>query len=116
MKVYYLHPGCSAEHRSYRTLARCLWPRAVWIRGDGPYALLARCRAFTITLHKTPAGAIAAKQRIDADGCGSRCVGEHEVIRMDIPVGRTPVKRPDAKARSNDNLYDKQRSRLWLKK
>jgi hypothetical protein len=120
VKFYYRHLQCHRRHRSYRALARCTWPKADWIRGDAPYAVLSHCRGLTVTLHETAAEAFAAKQRIDGYECGSRCVGEHEVVHLASPIEPrakpTSPALPDTKARSTDNLYDKQRSRLKLKK
>jgi hypothetical protein len=90
MKTY-RYCYCESAHRTYRTLAsRCLWPRAAWVRGEGAYALLAHCRALTVTLHKTYTDAIDALAAIDSHGCGGRCTGEHEVIYLAQHVGRRP--------------------------
>jgi hypothetical protein len=85
MKVYRLH-YCHRNHRNYRTLARCLWPRAEWIAGDGPYATLARCRVLTVELHTTEDTARKSLARIDGTGCGGRCYGDHELIVL-LPQG-----------------------------
>lgn len=84
MKTYRRH-YCGRTHRSYRTLARCLWPRAVWVCGTGPYATAARCRVLTVQLHPTLEAAQAAKRVIDSSGCGGKCpcTGRgHELIRL----------------------------------
>jgi hypothetical protein len=67
-----------------------MWPRAVWITGEGPFALVARCpsgpsrrrSALTITLWRTPRDAEVSKAFIDSTGCGGRCWGDHEIIRL----------------------------------
>src|SRR5919198_1244890 len=56
LTVYRRH-YCGAKHRTYRTLAQCIWKRAEWIDGEGPYAVLAKCRKLTVTLHETVEGA-----------------------------------------------------------
>jgi hypothetical protein len=87
LKTYYRH-YCARRHRSYKTLAGCLWPSAVWIKGEGSYAVLAHCKRLTVTLHDGADGALAAKRRIDDFGCGGRCVNEHEVIYLAHPMGQ----------------------------
>lgn len=119
MKTYVRH-YCERNHRSIRAVAKCLWPRAAWIRGDGPFALLAHCRHLTVTLHPTIEAAMTAKQHVDAHGCGGRCDGDHEVIEIAVPIQtraqpKSPAA-PDKKLHSKDAVYAKQRSRLKLKK
>lgn len=90
VKIYRRH-YCSKKHRTRATLARCIWPKAVWIIGEGDYAVLAWCgsgprsgHSLTITLHEEAAQAEDAKAVIDAEGCGGRCQGLHEVVKMDV--------------------------------
>jgi len=49
--------------------ARCVWKRAAWVDGDGPYALLAHCRVLTLTLRPAEAEAEASKRIFDLDAC-----------------------------------------------
>lgn len=89
MKVYRRH-YCEARHRRWSTLAKCLWPRAVWIAGGGPYATVARCRVLTVELHRTEEAARQALAGIAEFGCGGRCYGDHEliVLRPDWEITR----------------------------
>jgi hypothetical protein len=73
---------CGRRHRTYRTLAECRYPYAAWVNGEGPWATLARCRAFTLTLHASEAEAVSAKAQIDHTGCGGKCSGKHSVVRL----------------------------------
>lgn len=57
----------------WRAKAVRLWPRAEWICGRGPYALLAHCSVLTVTLHQTMDSALNAKRTIDSTGCGHAC-------------------------------------------
>ena len=41
------------EPRTWRAAARRRWPRAAWIDGDGPHAVLAWCPPLTISLWAT---------------------------------------------------------------
>ncbi|MGH3476719.1 MAG: hypothetical protein ACRDPQ_14060 [Nocardioidaceae bacterium] len=84
-KVYGLH-YCDVSHRTYQAMAKCMWRRAVWIEGDGPYALLARCRVLTVTLHADLAGAVVSKRPIDGSGCGGLCHGDHEIVQLVLPT------------------------------
>lgn len=83
MKTYRRH-RCAKTHRTPRTLATCMFPRALWIMGDGPYALLAWCGQLTVTLHPTRERAEAAQHLLDKTGCGGRCTNRHEVVALDL--------------------------------
>ena len=72
------------RHRSYETLARCLWPHAAWVYGRGEWASLARCRVLTVELHRTFEGAEAAKRAIDSLGCGGGCHRDHRIVRLGL--------------------------------
>lgn len=87
MKTYRLH-HCQARHRTFRTLAKCIWPRAAWISGNGRYALLARCRVLTVSLWTDPAEAEASKRVIDASACGGLCrhAAGHEIVQLADPA------------------------------
>lgn len=79
MKTYRRH-NCNRQHRSHNTLTRCMFPRAVWISGEGPYASLAWCRDLTIVLFDNESEALTAKYNIDKSGCGGACTGHHEIV------------------------------------
>jgi hypothetical protein len=63
-------------------VAGCVWPDAEWITGTGPFAVLARCHVLTVTLHQDQARAEASLRLIDDAGCGSRCSGNHRMVRL----------------------------------
>ena len=81
--VVYRRHNCTRRHRTYSAFARCNWPRAAWITGEGPFAVVAYCRVTTITLHTTMDGACSALDLIDAGGCGGRCTRHHKLIRLE---------------------------------
>lgn len=83
--VIYRRHNCTRAHRGYRTFAKCIWPRAIWISGDGPFAAVAYCRQTTITLHADIDAAQTAIDFIDTFGCGGRCSRHHKLIRLEIP-------------------------------
>jgi hypothetical protein len=62
--------------------ARRLYRHAVWVYGDGPYALLAHCRQLSITLWGTRQE--ADYERYYLLPCGGGCTGEsgHEVVDL----------------------------------
>ena len=65
--------------------ARKLWGKeAAWIDGDGPFALLARCRTLTVTLWGTRDEAERQKSIIDGTGCGDACNRAHEIVDMSV--------------------------------
>lgn len=80
-KTYRKH-NCNRAHRTWRTAAKCIWPRAHWIHGEGSWVLLAWCRALTVTLHSDLASAETQKAFIDKTGCGGKCGGRHEIVHL----------------------------------
>jgi len=82
MKTYRRH-NCTRTHRTHTTLAKCIWPRTLWIHGNGPYASVARCgRGITVQLSQTAEEATDAKELIESHGCGGLCQRQHEVIHI----------------------------------
>ncbi len=84
-KVYRRH-NCARGHRMWNAFARCVWPRAVWVNGEGPWASVAYCGGTTVMLFTTLVNATDAKGSIDAYGCGGRCGGRHEVVRLEREI------------------------------
>jgi hypothetical protein len=88
MKIYRRH-RCSAQHRTFRTFANCVWPRAAWVHGEGPFALVAYCgRRVTVSLHATADAAEENKWLIDDTACVGSCCRSHEIIRLADPAAR----------------------------
>lgn len=81
MKTYRIH-NCQAAHRTYRTLVRCMIPKAAWVAGEGQYALIAWCDVPTVSLHDDLANAIEKKGFIDRTRCGGRCTGHHDIVQI----------------------------------
>ncbi|WP_415855636.1 hypothetical protein [Sinomonas sp. G460-2] len=79
MKVYHLHV-CGTRHRSVRTFAKCLYPRAAYHHGDGEYAVLNRCRKLRVNLFETEAEAQNYLAGIKT--CFAGCVGAHELVHL----------------------------------
>jgi hypothetical protein len=83
------HPQCARcgrNHRSYETVAECLWPKATWISGEGPYAVLAHCNELlTVSLHPDEAIAEESIGVLDQFGCGYACGRRHEIIQISLP-------------------------------
>lgn len=80
----YRRHRCARRHRTYATFAKCNWPRAAWIAGTGPFAVIAYCRVTTITLHHEVEDAQAALAVIDGGGCGGRCRRHHRLVRLEL--------------------------------
>jgi hypothetical protein len=74
------------RRRGYITHARRHWPRAIWVRGQGPIALLAWCNKLSVTLHAEHEVAEAVKAMIDRHGCGHRCYRKHVIVDLDAEV------------------------------
>lgn len=74
------------ESVDFRQRARKRWGKqAAWIKGDGQYALLARCNVLTITLWEELAKAKARKKLIDETACGKMCSGSlgHKIVDLE---------------------------------
>ncbi len=72
---------------------RRIFPRSVWVDGDGPFALLCPCRDLSITLWPTEAKADEAMERVNATGCGGGCSLEtredhHLIVNLNEPETR----------------------------
>lgn len=78
--------NCTRKHRSYQTLAKCIWNDSPWIVGDGPIALVScqprRYRHGAVTLHDDVEAALPHKRQIDDTACGGACHGDHRLIRL----------------------------------
>jgi len=70
----------------FQRTARKLWPRAWWIWGDGPFALVTYCGVTTVTLWQTREA--AERQQACRGSCGSHCsvtaveMGRHQIIDL----------------------------------
>lgn len=84
LKHYRLH-NCSAKHRSFRTLAACVWRRTCWIRGTGPYATVAYCRSTSVQLHDTREEAEGSLAFINELACGGFCRKDHHLVKLVLP-------------------------------
>jgi hypothetical protein len=76
---------CGKQHKKLSAVARCLWRRAAWIEGDGPFAVLAHCRALTVMRHPDEGAARASQRQIDKTGCGGLCSRRHEIVEIRLP-------------------------------
>ena len=95
MRMKEPHPhACRIQHRTYRSFVVCA-SGATWIDGDGPYAVMRWCRYPRFTLAADLAAVEHEQDRLDRDGCGYTCEGEHEIIDLDdadsvIRLSRSP--------------------------
>lgn len=82
-------------------LARCLWPRAVWIAGPGgPYASVSECGpGCTVELYAHRGQAEEAKRFIDRLACGGGCRAAHAVVDLAERPGRAGPSRGGNRAR-----------------
>ncbi|GAB3154210.1 hypothetical protein GCM10027258_57750 [Amycolatopsis stemonae] len=86
-KVYRQH-NCARKHRTFLAMAKCIWRRAVWITGEGPYATVSRCAhgpyelAVTVRLHADLDSAQSSLKLINDTGCGGRCSNRHELVEL----------------------------------
>lgn len=79
---------CGRQHRTWRTMALCRWPKALWIAGNPPlsgpcFALAAWCHpGGTVTLWASQVEAEQSKRLIDRLACGGCCHRNHEIINL----------------------------------
>lgn len=71
------------KRRGYIGHAKRRWRRAAWVRGQGPYALVAYCNVTTVSLHLTYVDALCGRLFIDGCGCGHRCYRRHRIFNLD---------------------------------
>lgn len=93
MKVLSAH-HCTRAHRTWKAFAKCAWPNALRIEGEGPYASVSHCvrseprfrnkGPWIIYLYPELADAENAKATIDGLACGGECRGasSHEVVEL----------------------------------
>lgn len=96
-KKYRRH-NCKRKHRTYLTLARCVWKNAIWVRpfegGDNSaeyrFALVTNCRKpymrgdqRTVSLWLSAEMVKRQKTFIDRFGCGGGCSRVHEIIELE---------------------------------
>lgn len=66
--------GKSMATSSWRIRATQRWgDRARWLRGEGPFAVIAPCREFSFSLWATKEAAEKAKGDLNQTGCGGGC-------------------------------------------
>ena len=82
---------CSRQHHVPTALARCTFPDAGWIAGDGPFGVVAWCSVVGITLYPTATAATAALAALNDTGCGRRCTGHHDVLQLSARLGMVTV-------------------------
>lgn len=73
---------CFRRHRTYHALARCIWHRAVLIRGEGPYALIGAGRPLVISLWGTEAAARYAAARVEGKTRIEQMVSPKEAVGL----------------------------------
>jgi hypothetical protein len=81
---------CDSNHRTYNRFASCVWRKAVWVTGEGPFATVSYCvqwrpgyaDSMTVMLHKTETAARHTLDFIDRTACGGGCSRAHELVRL----------------------------------
>jgi hypothetical protein len=68
------------RHLTHKAVAKCKWPKAEWVIGDGPYATVSYCSVTTVMLHEDGLKAWGALDMIDSTGCGHACRGDHRLV------------------------------------
>lgn len=81
--VAYRRHNCSARHRTFQAMARCIWSRGYYSPvGEGAYVAIHDCRrpnpGGTVTLFAT----FAEAQQQNRWECGGACRKAHKVVRL----------------------------------
>lgn len=71
------------QDRTWQSKASERWPKAKWIAGDGPLAVVAECHDVSVNLWHDEVDAERDKRGIDARGCGVHCRNNHSIVRLD---------------------------------
>jgi hypothetical protein len=87
---------CGRRHRSWRAVAQCRWPKAIWVAGNPPcdgraFASVSLCGGdaqTTVILYPSDEEAQQAKRLIDRLACGGRCRRLHSVLEVMRDGGR----------------------------
>jgi hypothetical protein len=79
--------NCPRTHKTFRDLARCVWPEARWVVGEGPYATVRGCAGLTVLLHPTLERAEHAHQRMHPHPTDGRCDKGHVLALLVFPDG-----------------------------
>jgi hypothetical protein len=75
--------ACTRTHRTLRTFAKCVWPKASQITGEGKWAAIThRADGAHISLHETSTAARDAKAAADCSGCGDHRRREAHLLRL----------------------------------
>jgi hypothetical protein len=76
--------GATGMMESFKAKARAVWPAALSIWGDGPYALVSRCApdGATVILCASREDVEKRKFNIDRFGCGGQCRARHDVVKL----------------------------------
>lgn len=97
IKMYRKH-DCAEHHRDAKSFCECSFETATSIAGQGQFVVLKRCVGKTLSLWPTYRQALDDKEDCDRNGCGPRCIGNHEVVFIDLmrQFERRPVVVPRA--------------------
>ena len=75
--------SCGRKHRRWNAVAKCRWPNANRVVGEGEWAVLSTCGGWTlVTLHLDRATADKTLAIIDRRGCGGSCERDHAIARL----------------------------------
>jgi len=96
----YSRCGCPVNHRAARALARCIWRKALYIRGAWRFASVSTClesrpgKYSKIQLFETPEEAERHHTGINSSGCSGNChgPGKHRLVELATELlGLIPV-------------------------
>jgi hypothetical protein len=90
IKYYRIH-NCAKSHKSFRTLANCIWKRAHGVSGEGSFALLHKCGHYhggdlCVWLFPTER---EARDQIPYGGCYDCNSRDYKIIRLCDPKDAT---------------------------
>jgi hypothetical protein len=77
--------NCPRTHKTFLSFARCVWPEARFLPGNGPYATVRGCGGVTVLLHPTLERAEHALQHMHPHPTDGRCDSGHVLALLVLP-------------------------------
>jgi hypothetical protein len=98
-KLYRWH-GCTRQHRTYAALAKCTWRNAIWISGEGAYALVGFCPRAGVHASRWGRACVMLFESLDEaregwaraylDECTGYCCRDHALFELDLKAKYWP--------------------------
>lgn len=75
-------PDCGKRHRTFSARAKCIWPTAIYVRGEGRHALVTVCPVPAVSLFPDYQSAREDLDLLARHRCGPWCRRHHELVTI----------------------------------